>query len=337
MKLKFGYIILFISLLLLIIIFSPFWRPILWGIIGALLFYPLENRLIKWIKYKKLSSFLTTFIALVLFVIPLVSIVIFVISELSSIPVGEISKEIGEAVLNLGNYFHSKLTQEIVDKINIFLSSATESIGKLTTHYATKIVTFTYSYIVNFIFSFIVMFYLLLNGDKILKYIRDIVPAKDEFDLLLTTVKRSIHATVYGGLLCAGVQGILGAIGFLIIGFNSFFLWFLLIAVFSFLPLVGTSIVWGPVALFLLIKGSIGKAIFLILWGGIVVGLSDNYIRPVFIGERLHISAMLMFFSIIGGLFIFGTVGILIGPVVLSVAQAMVDYLTNKTGAEGGT
>lgn len=100
---------------------------------------------------------------------------------------------------------------------------------------------------------------------------------------------------------------------------------------------MGTSIVWGPVALFLLIKGSIGKAIFLILWGAIVVGLSDNYIRPVFIGERLHISAMLMFFSIIGGLYIFGTVGILIGPVILSVAQAMVDYLTGKTGAEGGT
>lgn len=337
MKLKFGYIILFISLLFLIIIFSPFWRPILWGIIGTLLFYPLEDRLIKWVKYKKLSSFLTTFIALVLFVAPLVSIVIFVISELTSIPVGEISKEIGKAVVNLGNYFHSKLTQEIVDKINTFLSSTVESVGKLTTQYATKIVTFTYSYIINFIFSFIIMFYLLLNGEKILKYIRDIVPAKDEFDLLLATVKRSIHATVYGGLLCAGVQGILGAIGFFIIGFKSFFLWLLLIAVFSFLPLVGTSIVWGPVALFLLIKGNIGKAIFLILWGSIVVGLSDNYIRPVFIGEKMHISAMLMFFSIIGGLYIFGTVGILIGPVILSVAQAMVDYLAGKNSAEGGT
>ena len=337
MKLKFGYIILSISLLLLIIIFSPFWKPILWGIIGALLFYPLENRLIKRVKYKKLSSFLTTFIAVVLFVAPLVSIVIFVIGELSSIPVKEIGKEIGEAVANLGNYFHSRFTQEIVDKINIFLSSIAESIGKLTTQYATKIVTFTYSYIINFIFSFIVMFYLLLNGEKILKYIRDIVPAKDEFDLLLATVKRSIHATIYGGLLCAGVQGLLGAIGFIIIGSYSFLLWFLLIAVFSFLPLVGTSIVWGPVALFLLIKGSIGKAIFLILWGSIVVGLSDNYVRPVFVGERMHISAILMFFSIIGGLYIFGTVGILAGPVILSVAQAMIDYLTGKTDAEGGT
>jgi len=130
-------------------------------------------------------------------------------------------------------------------------------------------------------------------------------------------------ANVYGGLAVAVAQGALNGLAFAILGLAAPIFWALVTALASLIPVVGSLLVWGPAVVLLFLGGHWIKAVILLAWGAGVVGQIDAVVRPYVVGAHVKVHTLLVFFSLLGGVKTFGVVGIFLGPVVLSVAMAV--------------
>jgi predicted PurR-regulated permease PerM len=158
--------------------------------------------------------------------------------------------------------------------------------------------------------------------------IPDLLPLeRSQSEGLLRRVRDVIDGSIYGVLVVALIQGGLGGLTFWILGIPSPVLWGLVMAVASMIPLLGTASVWVPGALYLLLTGSWGKAIILAAFGGLVISSIDNFLRPKLVGDRIRLSELVMFFSVLGGLQLFGVLGIVVGPVIFAIAGSLSDTL----------
>jgi predicted PurR-regulated permease PerM len=134
-----------------------------------------------------------------------------------------------------------------------------------------------------------------------------------------------IHATIYGGIVVALVQGGLGGLGFLFVGLPAPLFWGTVMAFLSFIPIVGAFLVWIPAVVILFAQGAHLKAVILFCWCTIVVSLSDNFLRPILISGRTQVHTLLLFFGILGGLKVFGFLGFIAGPLVITICLAVID------------
>ena len=136
---------------------------------------------------------------------------------------------------------------------------------------------------------------------------------------------------VFGALAVAAVQGFMGGLMFWILGLPAPLLWGTVMAVLATMPMLGTFVVWGPAAVFLALQGHWGKAVVLTAWGGIAIALIDNLLYPMLVGTRLRLHPVLVFFSVVGGLFAFGAAGLIVGPMTLALAGALLEIWTRRT------
>jgi predicted PurR-regulated permease PerM len=142
---------------------------------------------------------------------------------------------------------------------------------------------------------------------------------------LFSRVSETIHATLYGNVVVKIVQGVLGGAMFWFLDLPAPILCGIAMALCAMLPLVGTSLIWGPAAIYLLIEGSWVKAIVLAVGGSVVVSLIDNFLYPILIASELRIHTLGILLSILGGLLAFGLAGIVLGPVILASTLALLE------------
>lgn len=177
---------------------------------------------------------------------------------------------------------------------------------------------------VNLLLTFYFLFYLLRDRERALTATADISPlTRGEFDLLATRVAGTIHATVYGTIAVAALQGLLGGLMFWWLGLPAPVLWGVLMGALAVIPFLGAFVIWAPVALYLALSGSYASAILLAAWGTVVVGLVDNVVFPMLVGWRMMMHTVLSFVAIAGGLFVFGTPGVILGPVVTTTSLVL--------------
>lgn len=170
--------------------------------------------------------------------------------------------------------------------------------------------------VVNLLLTFYFLFYLLRDREKALTAAADLSPlTRDEFDLLATRIDGTIHATVYGTIAVAALQGLLGGLMFWWLGLPAPVLWGVLMGALAVIPFLGAFVIWAPVAVYLALSGAYASAILLAAWGTVVVGLVDNVVFPMLVGWRMMMHTVLSFIAIAGGLFVFGTPGVILGPV----------------------
>jgi predicted PurR-regulated permease PerM len=181
----------------------------------------------------------------------------------------------------------------------------------------------------------VALFYFLRDHKSLLQYLRRLVPLSEaETDQLFRRVSDTIHATLYGNVVVKLVQGVLGGAMFWVLGLPAPVLCGFAMAVFAMLPVVGTSIIWGPAAIYLLIQGSWVKAIVLTVWGSLVVSLIDNLLYPILIANELRLHTLGILLSILGGLIAFGVAGIVLGPVILASTVALLEVWRHRTEGE---
>ena len=161
---------------------------------------------------------------------------------------------------------------------------------------------------------------------------RSLLPLSDrEADDVLERVRKMIHATIYGTLVVAAVQGALGGLMFLILGLPGSLLWGVAMGLLSIIPVLGAFVIWVPAAAGLAAQGSWPKAAVLTGWGLIVVSLIDNLLYPILVGKEMRLHTVPVFIAIVGGLFVFGASGLVLGPVVLALTLAFIDVLCRRT------
>lgn len=179
----------------------------------------------------------------------------------------------------------------------------------------------------NFLLVMFFLFFFLRDGRAILQVFVRLVPMPNERKAQLAANLLSVaNAVVLGTLVTAAVQGTLVGVGFAIASLPSAIVFGVLAAIASLVPMVGTLLVWGPAALLLVAQGRTGWAIFMVAWGVLVVSMVDNVLRPLLVSGKSGVSTLLVFAGVLGGLSAFGSVGLFVGPLVLTLMVALVRY-----------
>lgn len=182
-----------------------------------------------------------------------------------------------------------------------------------------------------------VMYYLFRDGKIVREALAAAIPLRNrETRAILGRVREVIGASVNGVLVIAAIQGTLGGFAFAVLGLPSAIVWGVAMVFLSLIPVAGAFVVWIPAAIYLAVTGSWIKALLLALWGVFVISLVDNFLRPRLVGKRAKLHELFIFFAVLGGLHVFGLVGLFLGPVVLAVALSLFEafrYQNPGTGA----
>ncbi|HJR52018.1 MAG TPA: AI-2E family transporter, partial [Gemmatimonadales bacterium] len=173
---------------------------------------------------------------------------------------------------------------------------------------------------------FVLFFFLRDGGQMVTGAVRLIPVTPERRDQLVETVAAVTRAVVFGSLLTALAQGVLVGLGFALVGLPSPVVFGAVAAVASLIPFVGTALVWVPAAIVLLTQGRWIAALFLAAWSVAVVSSADNVVRPFFISGRAQISTLPVFLGLLGGLGAFGPIGLVVGPVLMAVALALLRF-----------
>lgn len=170
------------------------------------------------------------------------------------------------------------------------------------------------------------LFYMLRDADGIVRSATWLVPLEEEqTGRLFRRARDVIHATVYGNVVVAAVQGALGGLAFWAVGLPAAVLWGTVMGVLSLLPVVSAPLVWIPAGVYLLATGRTVEGVVLLAFGALVIGTVDNYLRAVLVSERARLHPLAVFLSVLGGLFLFGAVGLFLGPVLFVVGLSLLE------------
>jgi len=314
---------------LLFFILRPYLGVIFISGIFAVVFYPIYEKLvIKFNGRKNLAAFATTSLILIFVIIPVIIMSTFLLKEAvglyNSIALGGGSQnfisQIGALIQKIGSFFPSGAIDSSQINLELYVQ---EALDWIIGHFGSIFIT-VFGGILNFILMLISTYCLFIFGDKIKVGLIAWSPLPDKYDEeFIQTLKSSINAVLHGRILVSIVQGVFLGIGLAIFGVGSPVLWGFMGGIASLVPILGASIITIPAVIFLLLSHNVGAGIGLLLWGAIVVGLVDNVISVIFLKNKIMVHPLIILFSIFGGVEMFGVIGFLIGPVVVSALIAL--------------
>lgn len=180
--------------------------------------------------------------------------------------------------------------------------------------------------VVGLVIMLFVLYYLLTAGPSLIHWTRRAAPLRaDTLDELFERLDQLMYAVVVVNVAIAVVQGVLTGLGLWVVGFSNIIFWTVVTVALSLFPFVGAPFIWGPAALYLILMGAPVRGVALAIWGTAVVGLSDDYLRPVLGGRQANLNPGLFVVGIFGGVAAFGVMGVFFGPVVLGILKALVE------------
>lgn len=227
---------------------------------------------------------------------------------------------------NIGLEINAPTVQNIGTENSQQIVSGFQNVG----NFIFSVVKKTYQGISHFIFmTFVVFFslyYLFKDGDAIIKKIMSLSPLRDkEENQLLKNFISVSKATLKGSLVIAIIQGILMTIVLAIAGVPSPVIWGVITVIVSLIPLLGAALVWLPMGIIMLVLGNIWQGLLIIIFGALIVSTIDNFLRPRLVGKETSLHPILVFLSTLGGIALFGLVGILLGPVIIVLFVSLLD------------
>ena len=305
---------------------APFLPALTGALMLAVLFTPMQHWLESKLKRPSLSALISILLIGAIVVVPAVLIGQTLVKQAAK------GAELIETKVSLGEWRRSLQAQPriapILEKVEQQLDLPT-TVKDLTTWLsltAGSIVKGSVFQVIGVVLTFYLLFFFLRDGRAALESIRLLSPlSKTEMSQMFSRVHDTIFATIYGTLAVSAVQGVLGGLMFWALGLSAPLLWGVVMALLAVVPVLGAFIVWVPAVAFLALEGSWGKALILLLWGILVVGTIDNLLRPIMVGNRLKLHTVLAFISVVGGLILFGTSGLILGPVVLTITMVLLE------------
>ena len=319
------------------LVLQPFFSEIFLAIVLSIVFYPAYH----WLQTKtmrpNLAAWLCTLATGLLFLFPLTMLGLVISREMKH-ALDTLNAAIGpsgslqwfdETVALLS----SKLGWDVVQTKD-FLQSRLSSLSSGLLSNAVRSIQGLGSWLFSSVITLVTMFFLLRSGESMLLGSKSWIPLPPQvMDDLFAETRRLMFANVYGVLAVAIAQGILTAIGFWFSGLPSVLFWGALAGVFSIIPLIGPAIVWLPAVLYLAGTGDMLRAGILLVWCLLIVSMADNVIRPIVLSETSQMNTAVMFFALLGGIDAFGLVGLFAGPIVFSLAIAVIKLLREYSSA----
>lgn len=312
----------------------PFYGAVLWAVILAIVFNPLHRRLVRRLGGRRnLAAAISLLACICIVVIPGSLILTSLAREATSL-YNRISTHEFDPILML-EQFREFLPDFVLDALARFnLGSLTEIqervmsiLGQASQTIATRLVSIgqgTAQLIISLGVMLYVLFFLFRDGTDVSAMIRKASPLSDHHtDFILAKFSAVLKATVKGNVIIAAIQGTIGGVTFWLLGIEAALLWGVLMAVLSLLPAVGAFLIWGPVAVYLLLSGDYVKGAILFAVGVLVIGLIDNLLRPPLVGKGTRMPDYVILVSTLGGIALFGINGFVIGPLIAALFVAV--------------
>ena len=331
---KVMVLLLFAVTLAFAAILAPFLTPILWGLIIALVFAPAFRAALRWTGQRRtLAAVLTLSGVVLLVVLPLTLLALALAREATGV-----YERLQSGEWNPGAYLHRLFDalpawvgalldrfgltsfNTILRRINASVSEGVQSVGLL----AMDVGQNTFNFLAKLFIALYLAFFMIRDGDAIARTLRDALPLPMVHKrALFRTFATVLRATVKGHLVVAVVQGALGGLAFWALGIPASLLWAVLMALLSLLPVVGSGLVWLPMALFLMANQQPWHGVALIAYGVLVIGLIDNLLRPMLVGRDTRLPDYLVMLATLGGLATFGVNGLVLGPAIAALFVAV--------------
>ena len=332
------FIITAIAIYLCYLVILPFLPALAWGMALAVMLHPLHGWIERHIKNEDIAAGLAVGIVALGIIAPVVLIGQQVVKEASS------SLETVQKKFSSGEW-PAAVTQNprfapvrawLKDQ-NVDIAEQMQTTIRSISSRIPTVVTGSIWVLVQLLITLFVLFFFFRDRRKVLLEVRSLAPlSHGETSEFFKRVADTIHATIYGSLTVALVQGVLGGLMFLWLGLPVPLLWGMVMAVLATIPNLGTFVIWAPAAFYLAMSGDWMKAAILVGWGMLVIAMVDNMLYPFLVGKRMRLHTLLVFFAVLGGLYMFGAAGLILGPVILAVTDGLIDVWKRRTAA-GGT
>lgn len=312
-------------------ILRPFANVLAWSVVFAILCYPLQQALVRRTGRVALSAFITSVVTVLACVVPLLVLGGVAVNECMALvhSWGPLAREGGPvsrvATVLAGLTGPVGISDAAIRTwIDQHMSEMARGAGQYTLTVATSVI----DAIVSSVLVIFAMFLLLRDGEAIVDAIPKFLPFEPRrSEALIGRITDVVHASVYGVVMIALLQGALCGAMLWVLGVPAAALWGAVTVFASVLPVFGAFAVWGPGVLYLAAAGAVPSAIVLAIWGTFVVSGIDNVLRPRLVAGRVGLSELAMFFALLGGLSVFGALGVVLGPVAFATAAALVETL----------
>lgn len=319
---------------------APFFTPLVWAAILALTFYPLTHGLTRLLGGRRsLASTLLVVAVLAVVVFPSIYLGSLIVTQTTAAYErvqqmardGELGRVVEQLRASRPGLLIQRMADPLRDKVNIdpaaLIVTATNWVSQEIAGQAAQLARNILFTLVNFTLTLIALFFFFRDGERIADRIRDLLPmAPEHKDVVFARLYDTLTAVVQGMVLTAVAQGTLAGIGYWLIADMPFALFLgFLTGLASFLPMAGPAFVWAGVAIYLAATGETTRALGMALWGALVVSTADNFVKTLVIGGRARLPTFLLLFALLGGLSVYGFLGVFLAPVILAILLTFTD------------
>jgi len=327
-----------VILYLCYLIVEPFAIPLLWGVALTVVFWPVDAWLRRRVRWRWLVALLSTVLVCVVIIGPTIYLGAALIDEISQftrqLQAGNYREELDRII----NFKETVLFKQIAERLSPWVDLSGLDIKTLILDNLRRLTSFAVDQTSRLVTNFsaflldlgvitLTMFFLFRDGDSLFDRVKEAMPlSPKQTGELFARLYSVIRAALYGGVLVAIFQGFLGGLAFVILGLGAPVLWGVVMGFCSFIPVFGAALVYVPASVVLMLQGSVVKGLILLVLGFGVVSSIDNLVRPLLISGRTQMHTLILFVSILGGLKLFGLLGLVMGPVLAAVFISFFEF-----------
>jgi len=326
---KTGSVVLFTLLVILaILVLKPVFISIIVGLILAFIFTPVYDLINKHIKSGNISAGVIVVLLLIIIILPVWFLTPIILNQ--SFSLFQATQQI-DFVSPLQSVFPSLFASEqFSSDVGSVLSSFSSKVANSLVNSIAQIILDFPRIALQLMVVFFTFFFVLRDKELLIEYVKSILPFSKEVEKKLFEKSKIItSAVLYGQVVVGIIQGIAIGIGFFIFGVPNALLLTFLASLAGIFPIIGTVIVWLPVAIYLFIAGNMVSA-----WGVVIFGLLssniDNFLRPIIVSKRAKVNTGILLVSTIGGIFFFGILGFILGPLIISYLLVLLEVYRGK-------
>lgn len=331
------------------VIVRPVFMALALGMVAAYVFYPVFEYFKQRIGRPNLSAFLCSLLGLLMIIIP-----IFLLVNSMATETGQLYGKAKELILKEDLFacpeVPSTITCRFLDKINSLYENPevkaqlAEWVKTFVQQVSTVLrqVIFSLPRLIVFLFvSVLSMFYLLRDGHFVVSRLKEALPlSKHHQNVILEQLQSTMRGVIYGTLIVAVVQALLALLGFYFLGIPNPVFWSIVLALFAFLPFIGSWIVWFPAGISLILQGEasggVARGIILLIYGFLIISGVENVLRPLLVGSSAKVPSLVILLGVMGGILVWGPMGFVLGPIVLSLFKTFFDIYAHERKRHGG-
>ncbi len=311
---------------------NPFFFPLFWSAVIGVMFYPTYQKILRYTKNSNVSLSAVLLLVLVVIILPLAVIGTLLVKEsfelYQSVQQSGIftNVDVNDVSNRLQNSFVGPYLETVKTEWTTYAEAATRDLSAYLFESIKNITSNTLTFMFQLFIMFYALFYFLKDGKKMLARLMHLSPLGNNYEQrLFERFTSTTRATLKSTIIVGGIQGLLGGLMFYFTGIEGAFVWGVIMFALSLIPVLGSFVIWMPAGIIMLALGNIWQGVTIILVGVFVISLIDNLLRPPLVGRDIQMHPLIVLLTTLGGLFLFGISGFVIGPIIAALYMSIMN------------